>query len=781
MLDEDLDRIARCLHPDPHTILGPHDVGGAAFVTVLRPNAQRVRVKLAGGGVIDTESLGEGLFSASLPALHRDYEIETTRSDGVVTSTRDAYSFAPTLGDLDLHLFAEGKHLALHHKLGAHVCEVDGVAGTRFAVWAPAALSVRVIGDFNDWQPELAAMRKLAAGVWEIFLPGIGAGALYKFQVMTRRGPVEKSDPFGRAMELRPNTASRVYQSSYTFRDRAWIDSRIERAAKPEKTNGGHVRRGLPITIYEVHLQSWKRRPLPPPVTREAGEGTEEAPTSRWLTYRELADELVDYVVEMGFTYIELLPILEHPYDGSWGYQVSGYFAPTARLGSPDDLRAFIDRCHERGVGVILDWVPAHFPRDSSALGRFDGTPLFEHWDPRRGEHRQWETFVFDWGRPEVKNFLIASALYWIEEFHIDGLRVDAVASMLYLDYGASHPGEWEPNQYGGRENLEAVAFLRALNDAVHEQFPGVILCAEESTAWPGVTRPTYTGGLGFDLKWNMGWMHDTLSYVACDPVFRAFHHTALTFGMMYAYSERFLLPLSHDEVVHLKRSLLEKVPGDPWQRRATLRSLFAYMWAHPGKKLLFMGGEIGQTTEWNFATELDWRLLEDEGHRGIQKVVKRINALYREHRAFWELDDDHRGFRWIDANDASQSVASFLRFPVSDLTSRPTGAFLVFVGNFTPVIRRGYRVGVPRNCDYLEVLNTDAAEYGGSNVGNLGRVQCEPVPSHGFEQSIVLTLPPLAVLYLIPADAGEATADELAEERKARAAKEAAEKAGEP
>ena len=756
MLDEDLGRIARCLHPDPHAVLGPHSDAGRHFVRVLRPDAVRVTVRPRGGPPVEALAEGDGLFVAELPGPDRDYSLEVVRADGTLAITRDPYAFSPTIGALDLHLFAEGKHLGLHNKLGAHPCEHEGAQGTRFAVWAPAALSVRVIGDWSGWEPALGAMRKLDGGVWELFIPGVSVGALYKFEVMTRRGPVEKSDPFGRAMELRPNTASRVVASKHTFADQVWLAERSARDAK--KT---------PISIYEVHLQSWRRRGLP----REAGAGDEAAPTSRWLTYTELADELVDYVVDLGFTYIELLPVLEHPYDGSWGYQVSGYFAPTARLGSPDDLRAFIDRCHQRGIGVILDWVPAHFPRDEAALGRFDGTPLFEHWDPRRGEHRQWETFVFDWGRPEVKNFLIASALYWIEEFHIDGLRVDAVASMLYLDYGANHPGEWEPNKHGGRENLEAVAFLRELNDTIHERFPGVIVCAEESTSWPGVTRPTYTGGLGFDLKWNMGWMHDTLSYFACDPVFRSFHHTALTFGMMYAYSERFLLPLSHDEVVHLKRSLLEKAPGDRWQKLATLRALYAYMWAHPGKKLLFMGGEIGQTTEWNFADQLDWKLTDDPAHRGIQAVVRRVNELYKEVAALHELDDDPRGFQWIDANDASQSVVSFVRFPSSKIRARSTGKHVVVVVNFTPIIRRGYRIGVPRGCAYLEALNTDAVGYGGSNVGNLGRVDVELVASHGYDQSIVLTLPPLAALYLVPEDDGDATPIELEEEAKARAA----------
>jgi 1,4-alpha-glucan branching enzyme len=518
-----------------------------------------------------------------------------------------------------------------------------------------------------------------------------------------------------------------------------------------------------PMAIYEVHLGSWKIRPPAPGATK--GD-----PAERWLSYRELAVALVDYVVELGFTHIELLPVMEHPFDGSWGYQVSGYFAPTSRYGTPDDLRFFIDRCHQKGLGVILDWTPAHFPKDAFALGRFDGSALYEHIDPRQGEHKQWNTYVFNYGRPEVKNFLISNALYWLEEFHVDGLRVDAVASMLYLDYGADHAWEWVPNKFGGRENLDAVAFLRELCDAVHERVPGAILAAEESTSWPGVTRATYLGGLGFDLKWNMGWMHDTLAYFGFDPIHRNFHHGKLTFGLMYAYSERFLLPLSHDEVVHLKKSLVSKMPGDRWKMHATLRSLYGYMWAHPGKKLLFMGGEIAQWGEWNFESELEWRLLAEPEHAGMQRLVRDINALYRKYAALYELDDSAEGFRWIDANDATQSVASFIRFPAQPRPAQPAhpgvegapgkapqkpqgtkGVHVVFVVNFTPLPRHGYRVGVPRRCRYVEVLNTDAKEYGGSGMGNYGSVPVEPVPSHGFDQSIVLTLPPLAVLWLVP------------------------------
>ncbi|NUO49721.1 MAG: 1,4-alpha-glucan branching protein GlgB [Polyangiaceae bacterium] len=744
MLKEELQRIARGLHPDPHTVLGAQEADGGFVVRCLRPGATGVRVEWKPGDFRDATRVIDGMFEARGADRPVGYHIQATYPDRV-ERLRDAYSFLPTIGDVDLHLFGEGKHLRIHEVLGAHPREHDGIHGTSFGLWAPNALAVRVAGDFNGWSGEATSMRRLSGGVWELFLPGIGEGALYKFEIVTRQGTIQKSDPFGRAMELRPQTASRVTTSRYAFGDAAWITAREKRDM-----------RKLPLNIYEVHLGSW----------RLADRMRTDEERRDWLSYRELAHQLVDYVAEQGFSHIELLPIMEHPYDGSWGYQVSGYFAPTARHGSPDDLKYFVDRCHQKGIGVLLDWVPAHFPRDASALGRFDGTPLFEHWDPRRGEHRQWETFVFDWGRPEVKNFLLASALYWLKEFHIDGLRVDAVASMLYLDYGASHQGEWEPNVHGGRENLEAVAFVRELCDTVHREVPGAIVCAEESTAWPGVTRPTYTGGLGFDFKWNMGWMHDTLHYFSLDPIFRSFNHNLITFSLMYAFSEKYLLPLSHDEVVHLKKSLLEKMPGDEWQKRANLRALYALMWAHPGKKLLFMGGELGQKTEWNFSSELDWSLLDDERHRGLQRTVRDLNAYYKKTPALFELDDDPSGFLWIDANDAGQSCASFIRFPKSELKSRRTGKHVIMAGNFTPVIRRGYRLGVPRNCAYKEVLNTDASAYGGSNVGNLGSVRVEAIPSHGHAQSISITLPPLAVVYLEPVDEGLPTEAEIAEER---------------
>ena len=757
---QELELVASVEHPDPHHVLGPHvdEEGGGITIRAFRPDAQEITLLPEGGAPTPMRRVHPlGIFEVDLPgaSVAPRYRL-SVRDERSTTVGRDAYAFPSSIGDLDLHLAAEGTHRELYRHLGAHVRTVNGVTGTAFAVWAPSARRVSVSGDFNGWDGRLHAMRRMGRGIWEIFIPDVGEGALYKFEVKTMHGVlILKADPYGRAMELRPNTASKVTVAKYNFTDAAWM---AERKRAPVSKR--------PMAIYEVHLGSWKIHP-------KSEGATKGDPAERWLTYRELADALVDYVVDLGFTHLELLPVMEHPFDGSWGYQVSGYFAPTSRYGTPDDLRYFIDRAHAKGLGVILDWTPAHFPKDAFALGRFDGSALYEHIDPRQGEHKQWNTYVFNYGRPEVKNFLISNALYWLEEFHVDGLRVDAVASMLYLDYGASGSWDWVPNKFGGRENLDAVAFLRELCDAVHERVPGAVLAAEESTSWPGVTRATYLGGLGFDLKWNMGWMHDTLAYFGFDPIHRNFHHGKLTFGLMYAYSERFLLPLSHDEVVHLKKSLVSKMPGDRWKMHATLRSLYGYMWAHPGKKLLFMGGEIAQWGEWNFESELDWKLLDEPDHAGMLSLVRDINALYKKHAALYQLDDDPAGFRWIDANDAPQSVASFVRFPAQPRSTLPAadpaatattatiaptvpvgtkGVHVVFVGNFTPLPRHGYRVGVPRRCRYVEVLNTDAKEYGGSGLGNHGSAAIEAVPSHGFDQSIVLTLPPLAALWLVPA-----------------------------
>jgi len=617
----------------------------------------------------------------------------------------------------------EGTHLSNYEKLGAHATKLEGVPGVNFSVWAPNARRVSVVGDFNHWDGRCHAMRNHPGnGIWEIFIPGLGEGALYKFEVKARSGEeiALKADPYACAFEPAPRTASIVCDiDTYRWGDEAWMEARDR-----------HNPLERPLAIYEVHLGSWMRAP-------------EEA--NRFLTYRELAHKLADYVSELGYTHVELLPITEHPFYGSWGYQTIGYFAPTRRYGTPADFMYFVDHLHQRGIGVILDWVPAHFPRDAHGLVHFDGTHLYEHADPRRGEQKEWDTLVFNYGRTEVANFLLGNALFWLERYHLDGLRVDAVSSMVYLDYSRK-PGEWIPNVYGGNENLEAVAFLRRFNELVYERHPSVMTIAEESTAWPQVSRPTTVGGLGFGLKWNMGWMHDMLGYMALDPVYRSYHHNSLTFGLLYAFTENFVLPLSHDEVVYGKGSLLGKMPGDIWQQFANLRCLYAYMYGHPGKKLLFMGGEFGQWREWDHDQSLDWHLLEQgPHHKGVQRLVRDLNDLYRSQPALFEVDFDPAGFEWIDCRDGQQSVVSFLR------RAKNPDDFVVFVSNFTPVPRFGYRVGVPIGGYYRELLNSDAAIYGGSNLGNIGGTMAEAVPANGHSFSLVLTLPPLATVVLKP------------------------------
>ena len=622
----------------------------------------------------------------------------------------------PALGDIDLYLLGEGKHRRLFEKLGAHRMTHNGADGISFAVWAPAAREVRVVGDFNSWDGRANPMQKLGeSGVWETFVPDVPDGANYKFEIVDIAGHlVLKTDPYAFATEVPPDTASKVYTPSYKFADDDWMTRRS--SADPYAG---------PMSAYEVHPGSWRH-------------GPDGAP----LSYREMGSQLADYCTEMGFTHVEFLPVAEHPFGGSWGYQVSHYFAPSARFGTPDDFKHMIDTLHRAGIGVIIDWVPAHFPRDDFALARFDGTALYEHLDPRQGAHPDWGTLIFNYGRTEVRNFLISNALYWIEEFHIDGLRVDAVASMLYLDYSREE-GEWVPNQYGGRENLEAIEFLKELNTVVHGEHPGVLMIAEESTAWPGVSRPLYVGGLGFGFKWNMGWMHDTLDYFTHDPIHRRYHHNQLTFSLMYAYSENFVLPLSHDEVVHGKGSLLNKMSGDPWRKFANLRSLFAYMWAHPGKKLLFMGGELAQYSEWNHDAQLDWAALQDHRHAGVQRLVADLNRIYRDTAALWEVDHEPEGFQWIDANDADNNVISFFR------ANKTHDEFLVCIANLSPIPRYNFRVGLPAKGAYVEALNTDSESYGGSNVGNLGVVEAEPIPWHGLDHSATVAVPPLAVLWL--------------------------------
>ncbi len=723
-------KVVRTSHHDPYHVLGPHivthqgkqvvavraflpDAIGASVVELIDgregPRYQMERV------------LDEGFFEV-LMTSKRDvfpYKLSVVRGDGSEDTFYDSYSFLPTLTDFDLYLFNAGDHHRMYEKLGAHYAEVQGVAGVQFAVWAPAAKSVSVIGSFNGWDRRKHAMRVLgSSGVWEIFIPGLAEGELYKFQIESQRGALfDKSDPYGFEMELRPSTASRVnFLRGHTWHDEEWMQRRVAGAYRSQ-----------PLSIYEVHLGSWARVP-------EEG--------NRWLTYRELAHRLVDYVLARGFTHIELLPIMEHPFDGSWGYQVTGYFAPTSRYGKPQDFMYFVDYCHQHGIGVILDWVPAHFPKDHHALGVFDGTHLYEHADPRKGEHQDWGTFIFNYGRHEVKNFLTSNALYWADKYHVDGLRIDAVASMLYLDYSRKE-GEWVPNQYGGRENLEAIAFLKHMNGVIHHYYPGVLTIAEESTAWPGVTNSLDRGGLGFDLKWNMGWMHDTLEYFSKDPIHRSHHQNNLTFALLYAFTERFLLPLSHDEVVHGKRSLLDKMPGDMWQKFANLRALYGLMYAFPGKKLLFMGGEIGQWREWDHDSSIDWHLLQYPLHAGLQRWLDDVHRVYRREYALYEVNFEYTGFEWIDFHDAASSIIAFERI------ARNGSDRLVIVCNFTPVPRSGYRIGVPFAGTYREILNSDSSYYGGSNVGNAGALQSDPIPCHHRPHSLSLSLPPLGVLFL--------------------------------
>ncbi len=663
----------------------------------------------------------DGVFEASIGDMAPGdaYRLRVTRGDGSSDDHDDPYRFGQVMGDIDLHLFAEGTLRRAYDVFGSRIMTMAGVAGTYFAVWAPNASRVSVVGDFNAWDGRVHVMRRLVpSGVWELFIPGIAPGATYKYEVRSPYGvPVLKADPFARYAEIPPATASVVWDApAYAWRDREWLDARAAAGPWFER----------PVAIYEMHLGSWMR----------ADDGV------TFLTYRELAAKLVPYLRDMGFTHIELMPVLEHPYTGSWGYQVTGFFAPTSRFGTPDDFKFFVDECHVHGIGVLLDWVPGHFPKDAHGLARFDGTALYEHEDPRQGEHQDWGTLIFNYGRNEVRTFLINSALFWLGEYHLDGLRVDAVASMLYLDYSRS-AGQWVPNRYGGRENLEAVAFIRQLNEVAHTEHAGTMMIAEESTSWPGVSRPVYVGGLGFTYKWNMGWMHDMLQYVKCDPIHRRWEHNKVTFSMIYAYSENFILPFSHDEVVHGKGSMLGKMAGDEWQRAATLRALYAYMYSHPGKKLLFMGDEFAVREEWNSEASLPWQAADVMPHLGVSRFTRDLNRVYRQEPALFELDFDPAGFQWIDANDNENSVFSFMR------VDRGGHEVVVVVLNFTPVVRTGYRIGVPQPGTYREVLNSDAAAYGGTNVGNLGVVTAEPVAVHGRAQSIALTLPPLAALYL--------------------------------
>jgi 1,4-alpha-glucan branching enzyme len=724
-----IDAIVRGYHGDAFSILGPHEHDGGLVVRAFLPQAASVELLEAnaaeiasGEEAIRMEPISEaGLFECLLEqrSLPYEYTLRLVLPDGTSQLYEDPFAFPDLFSEYDEYLLAEGTHENVYETLGAHVLQVSGRSGVRFAVWAPNAERVSVVGNFNDWDGRRHPMRfHNDSGIWDIFIPGLAAGALYKYEVKTRHFnySVAKADPVGFYCELRPNTASIVWDlDKYRWQDDAWLKRRAE---------AGILDR--PINVYEVHLGSWRRN--------EEG---------NWLTYSELADQLVPYVKEMGYTHIELLPVAEHPYDGSWGYQVTGYFAATSRFGTPDDFMEFVDTCHREGIGVILDWVPAHFPRDEHGLAFFDGTFLYEHADPRQGAHPDWGTLIFNFGRTEVSQFLISNAMFWLDKYHIDGLRVDAVASMLYLDFSREE-GQWIPNRYGGRENLEAISFIRDFNRRVHAAFPGVLTVAEESTAWSGVTRPIDEDGLGFDMKWNMGWMHDTLQYMQNDPVHRAYHHGTLTFSLLYAFSERFLLPFSHDEVVHLKRSMLDKMPGDLWQKFANLRALYAYQMAHPGKKMLFMGGEFGQWSEWSEARSLDWHLLdESQQHRGLQDFVRTLNHLYLKEATLYEDDNSWDGFTWLDLHDAQRSILAFAR------RAPRNGESLYVACNFTPVVRPAYRLGVSKPGQYSEVLNSDDSRFGGSGVTLDGSVASSPTPWHDQPHSLEFTLPPLAVVFL--------------------------------
>ena len=709
-------------HGAPFDILGIHQLdAGQIVVRAFRPTATTLTlIDLISDKRHEMSRVHEsGLFRVAVPGKVSNfrYRLEEQNDRGDVFFFYDPYAFPPMLSDYDIYLFGQGRHLNIYDKMGAHLRSIGNVDGVNFAVWAPNARRVSVIGQFNNWDGRTHQMRKHPSGIWELFVPGLSTGELYRYEIKSLNlgYMAEKIDPYGFQFEMRPNTASIVADiNSYEWHDESWMMARAE-------TN--HLE--APISIYEMHAGSWKRKP----------DGT-------WYNYRELAHELVPYVKKLNYTHIEMMPLAEHPLDASWGYQVTGYYAPTSRFGSPEDLMYFVDYCHSHGIGIILDWVPAHFPKDGHALSFFDGTHLYSHEDPRKGEHPDWGTLIFNYGRNEVRNFLTANALFWLRKYHIDGLRVDAVSSMVYLDFSRKE-GEWIPNQYGGNENLDAVSFLKETNEVIHREAPGAITIAEESTAWPMVSRPTYIGGLGFTFKWNMGWMHDTLSYIRQDSIYRRYAHNQLTFSMMYAYTENFVLSLSHDEVVHGKGSLMGKVPGDWWQKFATLRLLYGYQYTHPGKKLNFMGQEIAQWTEWSEARQLDWQIMELPTHQRFSQWVADVNALYQEEGALFEQDYNPAGFQWIDANDADQSVFTYIRY------AKDKEDFLTIACNFTPVPRYNYRIGVPTAGFYEEVLNSDSEYYGGSNIGNNGGIQTEDIAWNWHKQSLSLTIPPLGIVIL--------------------------------
>lgn len=711
-LNQDISQLQSGTHIDPFSVLGLHQTNNTWEIRAWLPTAESAQVN----GINLQNVNGSGLFVAEISEtqkqqINRHYLINWTENGNQI-STICPYTFLPIIGDIDLHLFGEGRHWSIYNKLGAHTIEVDGIQGVHFAVWAPSAKRVSVVGSFNNWNGLRHPMRSLgASGIWEIFIPDIQAGDLYKYEILSQHNQcIIKTDPYANQMGLRPSTDSVVANQQYNWGDKKWLDARQKYNWQQE-----------PINIYEVHLGSWQR--------------TDEG---EFLTYRELAHKLVEYVKWMGYTHIELLPVMEHPLDQSWGYQVSGYFAPTSRFGSAEEFKYFVDHCHKNNIGVFLDWVPAHFPKDAFALARFDGTALYEHEDPRKGEHQDWGTYIFNYSRNEVRNFLIANALFWIDQFHIDGLRVDAVASMLYLNYSREE-GQWIPNEHGGCENLEAIEFLKTLNIEVHSQYPGVVMMAEESTSWPMVSKPTDIGGLGFSMKWNMGWMNDTLQYLKFDPIYRQHHHNELTFSQTYAYTENFILPLSHDEVVHLKRALVDKMPGDEWQKMANLRLLLGYQLLSPGKKLLFMGGEFGQWQEWNEDKALDWYLCDVPSNRGVQLLARDLNNLYIKEASLHKYDFEQQGFRWLDCNDHSQSILSFIR--------QTENESLVCIFNFTPIKRDFYRIGLPQSGTYQEILNSDGSTYGGSNIGCLGTIKSEEIHHMNCQHSAEIVVPPLAFI----------------------------------
>jgi len=697
-------------HPQPHSTLGQHPFADGFVVRAIRPLAAAVTAVQADGTRVALTHASEGLWQGYADGPGQAYVLETEYDNGPAWTAEDPYRFVPSVGEIDLYLWGEGRHEQLWHVLGSHFRPHEGVTGTSFSVWAPHAKAARVVGDFNGWFGERHAMRRLDDnGVWEIFVPEASPGNVYKFELLTQHGEwVTRADPMARFTEVPPLTGSKVGESQFAWEDKTWIDTR----ASTDALNSA-------MSIYELHVGSWRPG----------------------LGYRELADPLIEYVRELGFTHVEFMPLAEHPFGGSWGYQVTGYFAPTSRFGHPDDLKYLIDRLHQAGIGVIMDWVPGHFPKDEWALARFDGEPLYEHSDPRRGEQMDWGTLIFNFGQSQVRNFLVANALYWLEEFHIDGLRVDAVASMLYLDYSREE-GEWLPNQFGGRENLEAISLLQEVNATAYKRNPGIMMIAEESTSWPGVTKPTSGNGLGFGIKWNMGWMHDSLQYMAVDPMYRAHHHNDITFSFIYAFSENFLLPISHDEVVHGKGSLLAKMPGDQWQKLANVRAYFAFMWAHPGKQLLFMGSEFGQPSEWSEERGLDWWILDQPVHSALSKLVGALNRVYREEAPLWSRDNEAGGFEWLDAGDAEHNVVSFLRW---DHEGNPIAVIMNFSG--APV--GPHRVGLPFAGTWDELINTDATEFGGSGVGNFGAVVATDHPHAGRPASAEITIPPLAGLWL--------------------------------